>query len=264
VAAPKPLKTGPAYEIVKLAWEHGGKSPRTDRAANDACHKALNAAVEGGFRWTADDAIAIDKAFQWTRGQYRFGIGEGTYKLAVDAGNESACKSMERLFGREPWMWPFCSPDGMSPGRIAQHSSVCLDNLRWEVTTMEADRLILCHYDDTKPGRRAPKRRLTLNREQVAALVAATSPTPEPEIPALTRRYTPVYPDSARPTNWFKCTCEDDGDPCWFCESTRRHDLETRATRTRAAKSGGRWARARGMTLATAGATDEAVEQGAA
>lgn len=236
----KPV-TGPVFEILQIVSREGGRSPRTDAAAVRGFHLALAAAIRGGLRWTLDDAREIGRTLSWTRGQYRFGIDAGTYRLAVEAHNESACRSIERYLGVAPWRWPNQSPDRSRPDRIALGSRLFFEGGWWEVTTWEQDRLILCLYDENARERgetRRPLRRRTLTRADVQALLDAAMPEPVPPLPPMGLRYEPVHVEKGL---YGACSCSDRESetqpwPCWACARTREADERAHTEKVKAAK----------------------------
>lgn len=224
----KPV-TGPVFEILRIVAEEGGKSPRTDRAAVLGLDLALDTAIRGGLRWTLDDAAEIARMFGRTRGQYRFRVDAEAYRLAVDARNESACRSIERYLRVAPWRWPNQSPDRLRPDRIAKGTRLFFEGGWWEVTTWEAERLILCLYDESgreRGERRHPIRRRTFTRVDVEKILADATPDPVPPLPEMGLRYTPVHTKAG---SYGPCTCQDVGEnvrawPCCSCRDTRAED----------------------------------------
>lgn len=182
----KDPKTGPVFELFQMFEDNAAKCPRTKSAHVAGLHSILDATIAGGMRWTKDDARAVMRSFGWERGQYRFRIDEGAYRMAICCLNTSAVVSIEAYFGREPWMWPFSVSGGTvghysrsynsDGGRLAEGFQAWLDGAWWSVTSVHDDRITLCLYANPVAGqsyeetRRTPISRRTLNREQVAAV----------------------------------------------------------------------------------------------
>lgn len=113
----KKQDSGP-IKLLQVVWEHAneGKS-HSWRILNGMLHRALNIAINSGFKFEPDDFETIHKRFS---GHYWMGDsippfrGEGFYTEAVagDGGyrdcycqhNRSACISFEKWVGRKPFI----------------------------------------------------------------------------------------------------------------------------------------------------------------
>lgn len=80
---------------------------------------------------------------------------ESFYSHAVRIGHSAACISFENYAERPAAMW---AEESKTPTRLRIGSAITWDGLKLEVTNLQKDRLIACHYehqhvaDELKPG----------------------------------------------------------------------------------------------------------------
>lgn len=109
----------PALSLLAAVWRGCGQTaPASWERLNHATRRALELAIGAGLRFDEGDFRRLAGEFRfsrWAGGEG--GMGEWAYRLAIGAGNKSACKAFE-AWKRRP---PFLADDVTLPGNLYVH-----------------------------------------------------------------------------------------------------------------------------------------------
>lgn len=160
---------GPAYDLVRIVYyNHPPRSrysggAKSYRRLNDALRKVLDAAIEGALPFQLTDFEQIYGDFC---GGHWFGSprGERFYGIAVEAGNISACRSIESMLQRKPFIW---QKKRLACGSSFLWSGEKITETVW-VTSLDDTQIVACAYDGAR-HRGKVKRRYNITHKQLRA-----------------------------------------------------------------------------------------------
>lgn len=172
--------SGP-IKLLDVVWKHANEGKgHSWRILNGMLHRAMNIAINSGFKFEPDDFETIHKRFD---GGYWMGnsnppfVGEIYYSEAVADGdyrdcycqpNRSACISFEKWVGRKPFIL-----DGK---RLCVGSRILIDGKKYHVSsfTSNNEHLNVCgyHSEENPHGHQkgTPTKRFKLTHADVKAV----------------------------------------------------------------------------------------------
>lgn len=128
-----------AYKLVEHVWKHRHTDSWQGHHGN-GLNQVMRQAVELAIR--AQMAFAPDD-FGRILGDFRgacWSDCERWYTLAVQVSNGSACRALEAHLRRPPYILD-------TGARVSVGARIRCDERWWTVTSINADRLVLCAYD---------------------------------------------------------------------------------------------------------------------
>jgi len=87
----------PVLRLLKLIEDHAHQ--RSDRVMDFVRHIAFGLAIDAGFKFGPDEMAELAKI------RFHWGDSESRYRQMIEAGNISACQSLEKYLSRPPMIW---------------------------------------------------------------------------------------------------------------------------------------------------------------